>query len=135
MNPSAALNAKKIETSKDLVLQAAKSAIDKKAENSIIFDVGATGAFTDYFLITSGTSDRQVQAIADEILRNAKASGHRGLIEGYDEGRWVLIDFGNVVVHVFQQEIREFYDLEALWSDAARVRIPQEYYGNPNDIH
>jgi ribosome-associated protein len=116
-------------TSKDLVLACARAAIDKKANHSLIYEVGKLGAFTDYFLITSGSSDRQVQAIADSIYRSCKEAGlGTAKIEGYDEGRWVLIDFGSVIVHVFQDAIREFYDLESLWTDAPRLRIPEEYF-------
>ncbi|MEW6056893.1 MAG: ribosome silencing factor [Bdellovibrionota bacterium] len=119
-------------SSRELALLCARAAIDKKAGNSLIFEVGKLGAFTDYFLITSGSNERQVQAIADEIAKSAKS---RGLsvhaIEGYDEGRWVLVDFGDVVVHIFHEYIREFYDLESLWSTAPRLRIPEEYYTLP----
>lgn len=127
-----ALNTAPSFTSKDLVLACARAAIDKKANHSLIYEVGKLGAFTDYFLITSGASDRQVQAITDEIHRTSKSSGLGSpLIEGYDEGRWVLIDFGNVVIHVFQDAIREFYDLESLWAEAPRLKIPEEYYTSP----
>ncbi|MBI3542221.1 MAG: ribosome silencing factor [Deltaproteobacteria bacterium] len=116
-------------TSKDLVLLCARAAIEKKANHSLIYEVGKLGAFTDFFLITSGMNERQVQAISDEIDRFAKENGlNAPRIEGYDEGRWVLIDFGSVVIHVFHDTIREFYDLETLWSDAPRLRIPEEYY-------
>ena len=118
--------------SKELALLCARAAIDKKANNSLIYEVGKLGAFTDYFLITSGASDRQVQAIADEICRMAKEKGlGNPLVEGYDDGRWVLIDMTTVVVHVFQDAIREFYDLESLWADAPRLRIPEEFFLAP----
>lgn len=119
-------------TSKELVLLCARGAIDKKSNHNLIYEVGRLGAFTDYFLITSGASDRQVQAICDEIARLVKASGEAApRIEGYDDGRWVLIDFGSVVVHVFQDAIREFYDLESLWSEAPRLKIPEDFYTHP----
>lgn len=118
-------------SSKDLALICVRAAIEKKANHSLIYEVGKLGAFTDYFLITSGASDRQVQAICDEIRRQAKISGSSApKVEGYEDGRWVLIDFGVVVVHVFQDAIREFYDLESLWADAPRIKIPQDYYTN-----
>lgn len=116
----------------DLALLCAKAAIDKKANHSLIYEVGKMGAFTDYFLITSGTNERQVQAITDEICRMSKDQGLGSpRVEGYDEGRWVLIDLGGVVVHVFHDYIREFYDLETLWANAPRVRIPEEFYTAP----
>lgn len=116
-------------SSKDLALLCAKAAIDKKANHSLAYEVGKLGAFTDYFLITSGSNERQVQAIADALDQMAREQGiSRPRIEGYDEGRWVLVDFGDVVVHVFHDYIREFYDLESLWADAPRLRIPEEYF-------
>ena len=115
--------------SKELALLCVKAAIDKKAEHSLLFEVGKMGAFTDYFLVTSGASDRQVSAIANEIKRVAKEHGlPNPAMEGLDEGRWVLIDFGYIVIHVFQEAIREFYDLESLWSNAPRVSIPADFY-------
>jgi ribosome-associated protein len=122
-------------SSKDLALLCARAAIDKKANHSIIFEIGKLGAFTDFFLITSGSNERQVQAIADEISRQVKAVGLEGpRLEGYDEGRWVLVDLGSVVVHVFHDYIREFYDLESLWAEAPRLRIPVEYYSSPASV-
>ncbi len=119
-------------SSKNHILTCAKAAIDKKAENSIIFDVQKISSFADFFLVTSGSNERQVQAIADEIIRLCKAQGlGKGKTEGYDEGRWILVDFGDVVVHVFHETIREFYKIEELWRDASRVSIPQEYYTSP----
>lgn len=118
--------------SQEIALLCARAAIDKKGNHSLIYGVGHIGAFTDYFLITSGSSDRQVQAIADEIHRVCKDAGLGApVLEGYDEGRWILIDVGPVVVHVFLDAIREFYDLESLWSEAPRLRIPEEYYARP----
>jgi ribosome-associated protein len=116
----------------EIALLCAKAAIDKKANHSLIYEVGRLGAFTEFFLITSGSSERQVQAIADEISRAAKNNGLGApAVEGYDSGRWVLVDLGSVVVHVFHDYIREFYDLESLWSAAPRLRIPEEYYTSP----
>ena len=122
--------------SQDLVLLCVKAAIDKKAQHSLIYDVGRLGAFTDYFLITSGSSNRQAQAVADEICRMARDQDiERPRVEGYDDGRWILVDFGDVVIHVFQEYIREFYDLESLWAAAPRLSIPQEYYTTPPAPH
>ena len=118
--------------SKNLVLRCAKAAIDKKANHTLIYNVGEKGAFTDYFLITSGMSERQVQAIADEIIRTSSKNSH-SRVEGYEFGRWVLIDFGDVVVHIFHDYIREFYDLESLWGDSQRLPIPEDYYTAPSE--
>jgi ribosome-associated protein len=80
-------------------------------------------------MICSGTSDRQVQAIADSIVMDLKESGFAPIsVEGYREGRWVIVDYGDVVIHVFLDALRDFYDLEKLWSHAKRVSIPQELF-------
>lgn len=114
--------------SKKLILECAKAAIDKKAENSIIFDVSKISGFTDYFLVTSGTNEKQVQAISDEIVRQCKTTEIKPRVEGYEQGRWILIDLGSAVVHVFHDYIREFYRLEELWGQAPRLAIPVEFY-------
>lgn len=111
-------------------LECARVAIDKKSENVKILDLGGLSSFTDYFVICSGTSDRQVQAIADSVEKAMTLSGNTLVSsEGYGEGRWVLMDFGDVVVHIFLDALRDYYDLESLWSDAPRVKIPSEFYG------
>jgi ribosome silencing factor RsfS/YbeB/iojap len=111
-------------------LLCAQAAIDKKAENVKLLDLTNISGFTDYFLICSGMSDRQVQAIADSVGNVLEVNGYKLLsAEGFNEGRWVLMDFGDVVVHVFLDALREYYDLENLWKDAPKVKIPSEYYG------
>jgi ribosome-associated protein len=116
--------------SKDKALECARAAIDKKAENLKVLNLTDLSGFTDYFLICSGMSDRQVQAIADSVEAAMANQGHEIVsIEGYGDGRWVLMDFGDVVVHVFLDALREYYDLENLWADAPRVKIPSEFYG------
>lgn len=108
----------------------ARSALDKKAENLKVLDLSELSGFTEYFVICSGTSDRQVQAIADAVQYELKKAGKPALSsEGYQDGRWVLMDFGDVVVHVFLDALREYYDLENLWADAPRVKVPSEFYG------
>ncbi len=115
----------------DKALYAAKAAIDKKAENVKILDLTNLSGFTEYFVIASGTSDRQVQSIADSVENSAKEKGFEVVSsEGYGEGRWVLIDLGDVVVHLFLDALREYYDLENLWVDAPRVKIPSEFYSS-----
>jgi ribosome-associated protein len=116
--------------SRGKALSCARAAIDKKAENLKVLDLSDLSGFTDYFVICNGSSDRQVQAISDSIENVMSSNGHELLsVEGYAEGRWVLMDFGDVVVHVFLDALREYYDLESLWSDAPRVKIPSEFYG------
>lgn len=115
----------------DKALYCARSAIDKKAENLKILDLSGLSGFTDFFVICSGTSDRQVQAISDSVVSFMKGNGQKLYSsEGYAEGRWVLLDFGDVVVHVFLDALRDYYDLESLWVDAPRVKVPSEFYGS-----
>lgn len=103
---------------------AAAAALDKKAEDVVILDVRELAGYTDYFVVASGTSDRQVSAIADSIEEQMKKAGERPIgIEGYTRGHWVLMDFGDVVAHVFYDEARAFYDIEGLWADARRMPL------------
>jgi len=104
----------------------ARAALDHKAVDLVILEVKNLSSFTDYFVICSGNSDRQVQAIAAHIEEKlGKGEIHPLSIEGKREGRWILLDYGDVVIHVFYQPVREFYDLERLWSDAPRIELPQ----------
>lgn len=104
-------------------VQAARAADAKKASSTLILDVGPLLGITDRFVITSGTNDRQVRTIAEEIEHRLKVLEDRRPLrtEGLDDARWVLLDYGDVVVHVFNDEARRYYDLERLWSDAARI--------------
>jgi ribosome-associated protein len=98
------------------------AAADRKAIDLRVLHLEKVSDFTDYFVIVSGASERQVQAIADHILERLRADGVRPLhVEGHNRGQWVLIDFGDLVVHVFQEEPRRFYALERLWGDAPDV--------------
>jgi ribosome-associated protein len=108
---------------RDLLVAAAKAASDKKGEDTIILEVGAVLAITDAFVITSGANSRQVRTIAEEVERRIdETGGSKPLrIEGLDDARWVLMDYGDFVVHVFLDDVRRYYDLERLWSDAPRV--------------
>jgi ribosome-associated protein len=111
-------------------LLCARAAIDKKGENVKLLDLSELSGFTDYFLICSGTSDRQVQALGEAISNVMDVQGYELLsAEGFQDGRWVLLDFGDVIVHVFLDALRDYYDLENLWKDAPKVQIPSEYYG------
>jgi ribosome-associated protein len=104
----------------DLYVQAA---LGKKAEGLVVLDVRGLTSIADAFVICSGRSNRQVSAIADHIERFLKKKGVRPLgVEGKGEGHWVLMDYGNVIIHVFYQETRKFYDLEGLWIDAKKIR-------------
>ena len=106
---------------------AVHAAEDKKAENIAILQMDkSSSAFTDYFLIASGSNPRQVQAIADEVELRLKNEGLRPThVEGYNQAEWVLIDYVDFVVHVFSEKARKFYDLERLWKSAERVELDQ----------
>jgi len=98
--------------------EAVAAALDKKAGDLMVLDLTGISDFTDYFLICSGSNERQVQAISDAVVERLRAEGLRPLsVEGRQKGRWVLLDFGSLVAHVFDQKTREFYRLERLWSD------------------
>jgi len=105
-------------------LLAAEIIMERKAVDPVLFDVEGLTSITDYFLIASGNSSRQVQAIGRHLQRTMKEKGHRAYgIEGEQEGQWVLMDYGDLVVHIFYQPVREFYDLEGLWSEAPRIGL------------
>ncbi len=111
--------------SRELVSKVVKAIKEKKGTNIIILQMKDLSALTDYYVLANGNSRVQTQAIADEIKDEiAKTGISFARREGYAEGRWILLDFGNVIVHVFQEEEREFYSLERLWGDA--LRIPGE---------
>ncbi len=96
--------------------------LGKKAENIIVLDVRGLTSVADFFIVCSGRSNRQVAAIADFVERNLKKKGMKPLsVEGKNEGLWVLLDYGDVIIHVFYESVRKFYDLEGLWSDAKRI--------------
>jgi ribosome-associated protein len=104
------------------VRQAVIAAEDRKASDLKVLHLEKVSDFTDYFLIASGTSERQVQAIADSVLERLRREGVRPLhVEGYHRGQWVLLDYGDLLVHVFQEVPRRFYALERLWGDAPDV--------------
>jgi len=108
----------------DIVQAAVQAAEDKKAQEIVVLKLAEITSFTDYFIICSGTSSRQVQAIADAVTEQLKKRGVRPLqIEGFANAEWILIDYGPFVVHVFSATSRRFYDLERLWRDAERVEI------------
>lgn len=105
---------------------AIRSADEKKAVNMIALDLREIASFTEFFVIASGTNPRQVQAIADEINEQLKKQLHRRpvRVEGYTSAEWILLDYGDFIIHLFDKNARDFYDLERLWRDARRVEIP-----------
>jgi ribosome-associated protein len=108
---------------KQQVSAAIQACLEKKAEELSILEMEkGSGAFTDYFVLCSGTNPRQVQAIADEVELRLKKAGLRPThVEGYTQAEWVLIDYVDFVVHVFSEKARKFYDLERLWKSARRL--------------
>lgn len=117
--------------SKDFALIAAQAAADKKATDIVAVELAQLLVVTDYFVICTGSNDRQVKAIADEIEDQLRIQTGLKPIgrEGMTEGKWVLLDFVDIVVHVFQPEDREFYRLEKLWGDAPRLALPESVTG------
>ena len=107
-------------------LQCAEAALDKKAVDLVILDVGGLTSIADYLVICTGRSDRQVQGIAQAVDEQLRTHGHRPVaIEGMTRGQWVLMDYTDVIVHVFYKPVREFYDLERLWEHAPHVQLPE----------
>lgn len=100
---------------------AARAASSKQGDDPVVLEVGGILAIVDWFVITSGSNPRQVRTIAEEVEEQVKALGEGGpfRVEGLDDARWVLLDFGDVVVHVFLDEVRAYYELERLWGDVA----------------
>jgi ribosome-associated protein len=110
------------EESREAAVAAARSASAKQAEGVAILDVHGLIVITDFFVIASGETDRQVRTIVEEVEKALRELGRKPVRrEGETEGRWVLLDYVDVVVHVFAEEEREYYDLERLWRDAPRV--------------
>lgn len=118
--------------------QALSAALDKKAMEPQLLDVRGLCSYTNYFLLLSGRSDRQVDAIAHGVVDALREQGIRPLgVEGQGNGQWVLIDFGDLVVHVFHHPLREHYDLEGLWIDASRmpIEVPAEAKFAADDLY
>ncbi|HKG96393.1 MAG TPA: ribosome silencing factor [Pyrinomonadaceae bacterium] len=132
LNPQPAARSKsQPETAENLderVLAALHAAGEKKAIEPVVLDLREIASFTDYFVIVSGANERQVQAISDGIYETLKKAGHSAArVEGYKTAEWILLDYGDFVVHVFEQKARKFYDLERLWRESKRVELPAEF--------
>ena len=106
------------------VARAVKAVESKKADDVVILEMDQTsGAFTDYFIVCSGTNPRQIQAVSDEVERELAQEGqHPTSVEGYKQAEWVLLDYVDFVVHIFSEQARKFYDLERLWKSAIRLK-------------
>ncbi len=108
--------------SRKLASLAARLASEKQTRDMVLLEVGKISIIADYFLVGTGNTKIQVHAICDHLTLNLKKSGYYPLrIEGYREGWWIVIDYGTLVIHLFQPDSRQFYDLERLWSDAPQV--------------
>ncbi len=117
------------------VLQSLRAASEKKALDLVVLDLREIASFTDYFVLATGANERQVQAIADEIYETLKKAGSAAArVEGYKTAEWVLLDYGDFVVHVFEQKARTFYDLERLWRESRRVPLPAGIDDNSSSL-
>lgn len=100
------------------------AALDRKAEDMVVLDLTKASAFTDFFVICTAANRRQAQAIADAVRESLSKKGAKpALVEGYEKGDWILIDYFDFIVHIFLPSAREFYSLERLWGDAERVEV------------
>jgi len=109
------------------ILRTLHAASEKKAVDLTVLDLRSIASFTDFFVLATGGNKRQVQAIADEVVEQLKRSGTRAArVEGYQNAEWVLVDYGDFIVHVLDQKARRFYDLERLWREAKRLDISAE---------
>ncbi|HYK88622.1 MAG TPA: ribosome silencing factor [Acidobacteriota bacterium] len=107
---------------KDALKIALKAVDDKKASDLVVLDISGIASFADYFLLCSGDSSRQIQAIADEVEEKLRCQGLRAThIEGYRNAEWILMDYIDLVVHIFSKKARAYYDLERLWRDGKRL--------------
>lgn len=118
---------KEVLTAAERAIKCAAFALDKKALDVKILEIKKMSSIADYLVLVSGRSDRQVMAIADSVKVGLKPFDQAIDTEGYNEGRWVVIDYGDIIVHVFQEEIRGIYNLDELWGRAPQLDIPKEF--------
>ena len=113
---------RQVAKAKDFALAAGKIAAERHCSDIVVLDLKGKSPATDYFVIVTGTSDRQMRTIADEISEEARNLGmSRFGRAGYEQGRWILLDYVDVIIHIFDSEYRDYYDLELLWGDAERL--------------
>jgi ribosome-associated protein len=109
---------------REFALQAARLAADTRCHSVVVLDVTDLSPVTDFFVIATGTSARQMRTVADQIIEMGEKSGYKAYhIDGYDSASWMLVDFVDVVVHIFSEDARHYYDLENLWGDAKKVEL------------
>jgi ribosome-associated protein len=118
---------KEVLTAQERAIKCAAFALEKKALDVKILEIKKMSSIADYLVLVSGRSDRQVMAIADSVKMGLKPFDQALDMEGYNEGRWVVIDYGDIIVHVFQEEIRHIYNLDELWGRAPQLEVPQEF--------
>ena len=115
---------KQTREAKAFALAAAEVAAGRRCKDIVVLDLKGKSPATDYFVIATGTSDRQMRTVADEICESARKHGlQRFGRAGYEQARWILLDFIDVVIHIFDSEYRDYYDLELLWGDAKRLKL------------
>lgn len=113
------------------IRRALRAALEKKALDLTVLDLRGIASFTDFFVITTGTNRRQCQAISDEVVEQLKRGGTRAArVEGFQTAEWILIDYGDFVVHIFDEKARRFYDLERLWREARRIDVSPGQLGS-----
>ena len=119
-------------TSRERAIRCALFALEKKALDVRILEIKRLSSIADYLVLSSGRSDKQAQAIADSVKQGLKEFGKALDIEGLREGNWIVIDYGDVIVHVFKEEVRRYYNLEELWNAAPALDIPEAQGGEGN---
>ncbi|MBI1817945.1 MAG: ribosome silencing factor [Deltaproteobacteria bacterium] len=120
---------------RETALLCVRFALEKKAYDLVLLEVSELSSLADYFLICTGRSDTQVQAIAHGLEQNLAVLGvHLLALEGYSSGQWAVMDFGDVIVHIFYEPVREFYDLERLWTRAPQVTLPEPYRSQAREL-
>lgn len=118
---------KEVLTAQERAIKCAAFALDKKALDVKILEIKRMSSIADYLVLASGRSDRQVMAIADSVKTEMKPFDQALDMEGYNEGRWIVIDYGDIIVHIFQEEVRRTYNLDELWGRAPQLEIPKEF--------
>ena len=113
--------------SREKAVALAQRIASKKGADVQVFEMGPISSFTDFFVLATGTSTRHVKTLRDETVKTARVQGERPIgVEGDPPGRWILVDLGDVVVHLFEEEARNMYSLERLWGEALPVEVPPE---------
>jgi ribosome-associated protein len=114
-------------SSRERALHCAAFALEKKGIDVRVLDISRISSIADFLVLATGNSDKQVQAMADSVRKGLKKFGKVQDVEGLKEGKWVVMDYGDVLVHIFVDELRRYYDLDRLWEDAPEVEVPADY--------